>query len=60
MWIGELFGGLNWTVHEAFKELKLFCPIPTTKYCGLELKMEVFWPLKDVFLNDELDVTTFD
>jgi hypothetical protein len=57
VWIGKFFCGLNWTVHEAFEEWKLFCPIPTTKYCGSMLRMEVFWALKDVFLNDELDVT---
>ncbi len=30
------------TMHEAFKEQKLFCPTPTTKYCRSMVGMEVF------------------
>jgi len=45
------------TVHEVFEEQKLFCPTPKTKYCKLVVGMEVFWPFKDVSLNDELVVT---
>ncbi len=48
------------TVHEAFKERKLFCPAPTTKYCRSTIRMEVLWSFKDLSLNDELVVTVFD
>jgi hypothetical protein len=47
-------------VHEAFEEWKLVCPTPITRYCRLTIRMEVFWPLKDISLNDELVVTMFD
>jgi hypothetical protein len=47
------------TVHEAFKERKLFCLAPTTRYCMSIVGMEVFWPFKDITLNDELIVTMF-
>jgi hypothetical protein len=30
------------TMHEAFKEQKLFCPTPTAKYCRSMVGMEVF------------------
>ncbi len=48
------------TMHEAFKEQKLFCPTPTTRYYGSMVGMEVFWPFKDLSLNDELDITMLD
>jgi len=48
------------TVHEAFKERKLFCPTPTTKYSKSTIRMEVFWSFKDLSLNDELAITVFD
>ncbi len=48
------------TMHEAFEERMLFCPTPTTRYCGLAIGMGVFWPFKDVLLNDELAVIMFD
>ncbi len=47
-------------MHDVFEEWKLFCPTPTMKYCGPTIKMEVFGPLKDMFLNDQLDVMVFD
>ncbi len=42
------------TMHEAFEKQKLFCPTPIAKYCESMIGMEVFWPFKNVFLNDEL------
>jgi hypothetical protein len=48
------------TLHEAFKEWKLFYPIPTTKHCKSTVGMEVFWHFKDVLLNDELVVMVLD
>ncbi len=44
-------------VHGAFKDRKLFCPTPTTRYCGWN---GGFWALKDVSLNDESDVMMLD
>jgi hypothetical protein len=48
------------TMHEAFKERKLFCLAPTTRYCESMVGMEVFWPFKDLSLNDELVITVLD
>jgi hypothetical protein len=46
-------------VHEASKERKLFCLAPTTRYCRLVIRMEVFWPFKVLLCNDELVVMVF-
>ncbi len=48
------------TVHEALEEQKLFCLAPTTRYCGSMIRMEVFWPFKDLLLNDELAIMVLD
>jgi hypothetical protein len=47
------------TVHDAFEERKLFCLAPTTTCCGLAIGMMVFWPSKDLSLNDELVIKMF-
>lgn len=36
------------TMHEDYEQWKLFCPIPTAKYYESTLRMEVFWPCKDL------------
>jgi hypothetical protein len=46
-------------VHKAFEHQKLFCLVPTMRYCELAVGMEVFWPFKDLSMNDEVDNMVF-
>ncbi len=47
-------------VLEAFEERKLFCSILTIKYYKSLVGMELFWPFKDLSMNDEVVVKVFD
>ncbi len=50
----------NEIVHVDLEEQKLFCLAPATTYCGSTIRMEVFWPFKDLSLNDELAIMVLD
>jgi len=41
-------------VHEDCEQWKLFYIVPTARYCGSTIVMEVFWPCKDLSMNDEV------
>ncbi len=36
----------------AFEERKLFILMPTARYFGLAIGMEIFWPFKKLSLDD--------
>ncbi len=39
-------------VFDTFEECKLFILTPTTRYFGLVVRMEIFWPLKDLSMDN--------
>jgi hypothetical protein len=47
-------------VNEAYEQRKLFCPIPSVRYCGSMVGMEIFWPCKYLSMNDEMVKTAIE
>ncbi len=41
-------------VHEDCEQWKLFYIVPIVRYYGSMIEMEVFWPCKDLSMNDEV------
>jgi hypothetical protein len=41
-------------VNEECEQWKLFCLVPSARYCGLVIGIEVFWPCKCLSMNDKV------
>jgi hypothetical protein len=41
-------------VNEDCEQWKLFCLVPSVRYCGLAVGIKVFWPYKYLPMNDEV------
>ncbi len=41
-------------MHEDFEQWKLLCLVTIGGYYGLVVRIEMFWPCKDLLMNDEV------